>query len=342
MSLLTQPLVSYAEITTAPPCHKDLWEASTALHWKTAYLKHHRDEDRTLDTRRAFLDDSGYIFRHQHTLDVDTSLLLATANIWPQLWQYLEMVKSARYSGAHDSRHGSLVANSRRQELLQMLEHIRMNAREWHLELRPAAWLLHEQCSMHLYVSLEDVQLLAGREGEEEARRIFPTMTTWAESAEARQALFHAGQILRAAREHQKFMLAGASAVAVYHASLAFWAYAVTLKNDSTSLVRNFATEPATPRGLDFVRLDGEDGPQIRRFLVLGRGTPCIQAQVQKDDTVVVRDVPLSEAAEVMKATARILQKQHEGGETNIPPLLQNLSKLMHSLGRAILARSLR
>lgn len=342
MSLLSQPLISYAELMMAPPCHQDLWAASSAADWKTVYLNHDRGEDTTSHTRQCVLDDVSYILSHQRVLDVDMSLLLATASVWPHLWQYREMVTSSKDSGGSGVRHGSLIVSSRRQEVLQMLERIRLHAKEWRVELKPVAWLLHEQCSMHLCASLEDVQILAGKEGEEEARRIFPTMSAWAESTEARQALFHAGQILRAAREYQELVLRDASAVAVYHASLIFWAYAVTSKNDLQNPGGNYAADGTTMQASDFIRLDDVDGDEVRRFLVLGRGVPCIQGQIQTGDTLVAREVPLSEPAEVMKTTTRILQRQYVGGEKSVPPLLENLSKLMQSLGRAYLARRFR
>jgi len=210
-----------------------------------------------------------------------------------------------------------------------------MNAKEWHVDLKPAVWLLHEQCSMHLCVSLEDVQLLAGKEGEEECRRIFPVLNTWAKTPEARQALFHAGQILRAAKEYEKFMLRDASAVAVYHASLIFWAYAIASRGDYNGAADPMSAHSNGSHNLDLIRLDDVEGPDIRRFLVLGRGLPCIQAHVQTEDGVVVRDVPLGEPAEVMRTTSRILQKQYDGRERGNPPLVDNLSKLMLLLGKA-------
>lgn len=339
MSLLTQPLISYAELTVSPPCHRDLWEATTASQWKTVYLQQGRDGDSMPHPRRTFLEDIDYIFHNRETLDVDASILLATAMVWPQLWQYREMVTSMKHSRSRDERHVSLVMTSRRQELTQMLERISMTARESHVDLCPAALLLHEQCSMHLCVSLEDVQLLAGKEGEEEARRIFPSMRAWADSAEARQALYHAGQILRAAKGYPRFMLRDASAITVYHASLTFWAYAVTCKNDVASSFVSPSTGASSAGSLDFVRLDGEDGPEVRRFLLLGRGIPCIQDEVQTGDALVMRDVPLNEPAELMRTTTRILQNKHERGGKSNPPLMENLSKLMHSLGTACLTR---
>lgn len=342
MSLLTQPLISYAELTVPPPCHRTLWEANTALQWKSVYLQQSRNGDRMSHSRRPFLEETDHIFHNRDILDVDASILLATTMVWPQLWQYHEMVTSVKHSRKGDERHTSLVVTSRRQELTQMLEHIRMTAREWHFDLVPATRLLHEQCSMHLCVSLEDVQLLAGKEGEEEARRIFPSMRAWANSTEARQGLYHAGQIVRVAKRYPKFMLRDASAIAVYHASLTFWAYAVTSKSEVASSLESASTGASCAGPPDLVRLDGEDGPEVRRFLLLGRGLPCIQDEVQTGDNSATCEVPLNEPEDLMGTITRILQRNHEGGGKSNPPLIGNLSVLMHSLGTACLARKSR
>ena len=283
------------------------------------------------------MDDSTYVFQNARFLDIDASLLLVTVSIWPQLWQYHEMMTAAQNSRSRDDRHGSLVLSSKRQDLLRSLEFIRMNTKEWHVDLKPAVWLLHEQCSMHLCVSLEDVQLLAGKHGEEECCRIFPILKLWAKTPEARQALFHAGQILRAAKKYEQFMLRDASAVAIYHASLIFWAYAIASRGDASTATDITLSQSNGSRSLDFVRLDDLEGSDVRRFLVLGLGIPCIQGHVQTENELVLPDVPLSEPAEVMTTTIRILHKQYDGRERANPPLVDNLSKLMVLLGKAYL-----
>lgn len=338
MSLLSQPLVSYAEITTSPPCRKDLWEATTPVQWKTIYLQHCQGQQAPLHSGRSWMDDSAYILEHQQYFDYDLSLLLITASIWPRLWQYHEMIVAGRNSGSRDDRHGSLITSSKRQDLLRLLELISMNAKEWNVDLKPAIWLLHEQCSMHLCVSLEEVQLLAGKEGEDECRRVFPLLKAWVKTPEARQALFHAGQIIRAAKEYGKFMLRDASAVAVYHAGLVFWAYAITSRDEQKFSPESVPSRASDSHGSDLIRLDAAESPETRRFLLLGRGVPCIHAYVQAENGPIIRDVPLTDPTDVMSTISTILQKQYDGMEGGCPPLIANLSRLMLLLGKAYIS----
>ncbi|KIW99953.1 uncharacterized protein Z518_10881 [Rhinocladiella mackenziei CBS 650.93] len=342
-SLLTQPLISYSELSADLPYSRDLWLAKTAGDWKSLYLAKRDQIDDRLPSIRHCIDDTSVIFRFGHVVDVQMTLALVLSSIWALIWQYRQMKETLNVNNKGDSRINGMTANSLYQETTRLIQHLRLNATEWEGSMTPPSTLLRELCLMHLHVSLEDVQLLAGKEGEEEARKVFPLLKVWAESAESRQALFHAGQILRAAKQYPNGMLREASAVAVYHASLAFWAYAVLGKavTATESPLSNFASQP-TPSPDDkiagHVRLDGEDGPELQRFLVLGRGVPSIRRYLEGEKSNGKPDVPLTDPVATMAAITDLLRKKNWGDERSCPPLVTNLNKLMKSLGGAAAA----
>jgi hypothetical protein len=82
-------------------------------------------------------------------------------------------------------------------------------------------------------------------------------------------------------------MLRNYSAVTLYHASLVFWAYSIIA---STTMVAPMLSDhmptpverlgPASefPAELNRVYLDREANDDLRRFVVLGRGTPVVTA----------------------------------------------------------------
>ncbi len=339
MSLLDQPLISYAELSADLPFSKDLWLAKTAKEWKDVYLSRFNELSDRLPSIRSCVDDTSPIFRYQHTLDVQMTLILTISSIWSLIWQYREMKTTVKSHAKGSLRNGGLTANALHQEISHLMQHLNLNATEWDGGMKPAAKLLHEQCLMHLHVSLEEVQLLAGKEGEEEARKAFPILSAWAESPESRQAIFHAGQVLRAAKQHETSMLRDASAVAVYHASLTFWAYSVLSKSlsspDGHQQQLNTRATPGTAGHHSLVRLDAEDTPELQRFLVLGKGVPSIRSWVEGDELNAKHDVPLSDPMSVMTAITSLLWKKNGDDEKSCPPLVVNLSKLMRSLGSA-------
>lgn len=342
MSLLSQPLISYAEVSTSLPCHKALWLAKTSGEWKEVYLTQHREGNYPMPSIRSCMDDITPIFEPQSMLDVDMSLLLIITAVWPLIWQFREMKSVARFRTSSDLRHSLSTMNARQHEVEQILQHIQLSSTEWHGKFQPTAGLLQEQCLMHLHASLEDVQLLAGREGEEEARRVFPTLTAWVESTDARQALFHAGQVIRASREYQRLMLRDAAAVAVYHASLVFWAYAVLSRSHGVEGAQNSALTVTHSKAAVHVRLDDEPGLEVQRFVMFGKGIPCIGRQMEAQGKEGFREVPIKDVGEIMNTITKLLHAQHEGEENSCPPLLANLSKLMQSLGKAAVKKKQR
>ena len=339
MSLLNQPLISYAELSADMPLSKDLWLAKTAMEWKNIYLSRFIQIDERLPSIRTCVDDTSPIFKYQHIVDVQMTITLVISSIWRLIWQYREMKTTIKSPSKGGLRNSGLTANSLYQEISHLMQHLNFNATEWDRGMQPAVRLLHEQCLMHLYVSLEEVQLLAGKEGEDEARKVFPILNAWAESSESRQATYHAGQVLRAAKQHTGHMLRDASAIAVYHAGLTFWAYSVlskTLNNPSEHQQRSQSGPNLTQSGQgNFVRLDGEDSPELQRFLVIGKGVPSIRRWVDGGEMGVETDVPLSDPKMVMAAITSLLWKKNGDDEKRCPPLVVNLSKLMSSLGHA-------
>ena len=339
MSLLNQPLISYAELSTDLPLSKDLWLARTSAEWKNTYLSMFIETTERLPSIRTCVDDISPMLKHLHYVDIQMTLIVIVSCLWRLIWQYREMKSTIESTTKPGSRTSDLSAKSLHQEISQAMQHLSLNTTEWDGGMKPAARLLYEQCLMHLHVSLEEVQLLAGKQGEEEARKVFPILVAWAESPEARLAIFHAGQVLRAAKEHAGHMLRDASAVAVYHAGLTFWAYSVLSK--STPHLEQHSHRPRSSSMQPYfesdrvVLVDGEDSPVIQRFLVLGKGTPSIRRWVEGEEINAGHNVSLSDPVNMMSAITNLLWKKTGDDERKCPPLVMNLSRLMSSLGNA-------
>ncbi|KAK4942424.1 hypothetical protein LTR10_017871 [Elasticomyces elasticus] len=359
MSLLNRPIISYAELSLELPFSRDIWLAKTAKEWREVYLdRMSRSQDR-LPSLRTCIEDAGPVFKLGNLIDMQMSLKAIISSIWSLIWQYREMKTTFRRNdklgGARGS--GSMTSSSLYQEITQAIQHLRLNtAEEWGSVMNPPATLLLELGSMHLHVSLEDIQTLLGKEGEEAARKVLLRLSTWAESSESRQALYHAGQVLRMAKQFPSGGLRDAPAVAVYHASLVLWAYAVLSKVSSfggsggvESVTTNRPSKTTTDapseraasiggRNSSVALLDGEDTPALQRFLVLGKGIPSIRPSGGGDYNQVNDanlDIPLSDPSAVMSTITSILQSKNWDDERGYPPLVSNLSKLMRALGSA-------
>lgn len=164
---------------------------------------------------------------------------------------------------------------------------------------------------------------------------MYPSLQAWVQSREARTAVWHAGQVVRYAK-----MLVGLSgffAVAVYHASLTFWAYGVLgLRGEKGGKVRS---DGERDKG-GLVWLDAEEGEEIKRFIALGKGVPCFSAGntlVSERGEAIAR---LCEPGKVMNAIVGILRSANGIGmigdnESQVAPIIENLSQLIRELGAA-------
>lgn len=171
---------------------------------------------------------------------------------------------------------------------------------------------------MNLHVSFEELQLFAGKEGTEEAVRVYPSLKTWWKGRRARQAIWHAGQIIRAARRAEG-ELRDFYAVAIYHAALCFWVWGMCELGNSQP---NRASE-------EIVWLDGEENNASRRFISMAGGTPMISGLNGRGN-----GCRLDNPKEVMEMVIGVMGKGCVLGNS-LPPLVENLSQLMRDLGGA-------
>ena len=361
MSLLVPPLVSYAELSVELPESRALWVAKNAYHWKALYLaKLSVSADRLPHLAQCIYDITP-LSKIQDRVDLQMSVLIILHGIWALIWEYRQLNSVAKLQPAEHRRNGALMSSSWHQELCQILYDFRMHASELENGMRPEAVLVQERSLMNLHVSFEDVQLFAGKEGEEEARRVYPLLRQWAETRESRQAVWHAGQVLRAAIACHPRQLRDFPAIALYHASLAFWAYAMVSRppssksaaaklSTSTSKPQEQQQQPPPPPHAaaatddELVWLDGEDGPDVQRFIAVRRGTPVIHdwsrhaggggggGSEPKD-----KHAALSDVKAVMDIMIAVLRPNGKSDDRMAPPLVKNLSQLMRDLAGAAL-----
>src|SRR5205814_3806670 len=95
----------------------------------------------------------------------------------------------------------NLVLSSRHQELCKDLQNFQLISSDWNEMLSAQESMVLNLLMMNLHVSLDDLQLFSGKEGEDQARRMYPVLQQWSDSAESRKALWHAGQILGQAKQ---------------------------------------------------------------------------------------------------------------------------------------------
>jgi hypothetical protein len=204
---------------------------------------------------------------------------------------------------------------------------------------------------MLLYVDLDNVQRFAGKHGEIEARRAYALLETWAVDEQSRNAVCHAGQVLRAGRAVPQYGLRGFESIALYQATLVLWVYGVlqcavvpTISskekaslNHPASLTVGASNECLLSRQSEDERrilLDGPVTTDVKRYVELGRGAPGLS--LERSDHQTTQFCDLRNLQSVMAVGVSVLESNYtsnSGKEKSLPPLPGRLRDLMQALG---------
>lgn len=321
MMLNVSPLISYAELELPLPSIRALWDAKSAAAWRDTYL-----DLGLLSTERqpSLVEAMRDMSRLQGAVDMQLAGCILLHGFSAMVNEYHRFSFISKGNSKHWN---ALVTNSRHQELAQALQHFRMICYEWPNFPIPEVILIYEMISMLLYMSLEDLQLFAGKEDKSEARRVYHSALEWISSIDSRRAVWHAGQVIRAAKAIPAGCVTGFLAVGVYYASLAFWSYSVVLKAKNNKMggsENRPLGPPSTIRG-PTIYLDGDETTDVQKFISLGCGSPALQG----------RQGPafVSDPGQTMDLTQELLRA--DASQDALPPLVQGLCQLMNGLGNA-------
>ncbi|KAI1368727.1 hypothetical protein F5Y08DRAFT_227730 [Xylaria arbuscula] len=328
MTTLANPLMSYAELTLPLPEAKELWFAKSALEWKQEYLARSTGQTKRPPSLGDLLRDVNLLAGNYRRLDSQFAISIYLHAFWNLIfeWRQLSAVHRSNPFQNNSQTGPNLILKSRHQELCKGLSSFQLVTADWHASFSAQEALLLNLVLMNLHVSLDDLQLFAGKEGEDQARRVYPILQQWSESTEARQALWHAAQILRQAKMFPSGHLKQFYAVGVHHAALALWTYAVV-----TRATRNqsFINNPN-----EVIYIDGLETTEVHRFIEFGSGRPTIRG-VRFDDSRQSSEAGLEDPRACMEISEEILRTNFNTGQEPLPPMVENLCHLIKQLGGA-------
>jgi len=326
MALLVNPLVSYAEVLLPFPDAAELWLAPNVDEWKSLFASRTNTQQINLVD---CLDDPDAFRTHGCTLDMGTAQSAFLSCVWRLSWEFIQLRSLQR---ATPRRWNTLIMGSRQDELLRLVKHFQIST--WPQQ-HPAIDLDIQvnHILLHLHIPLEDVQTFAGTEGPEQASALHARTVDWARSEAARHAVYHAGQIIRAAKVFPRSMIHGPAAVMLYHAALALWVYGL-LSDHNTSTSKWSSTPSSNDPAGHAVCLEESDSLGMQRFTRFGSGTPYIRSVVPTQDPEGSPvDVFLYDAGMVVAVVVDILRQNHEGMPR--PPLVDGLIQLIAAVGQS-------
>ncbi|XWW97136.1 hypothetical protein V2A60_005117 [Cordyceps javanica] len=326
MTTFTNPCMLYGELTLPLPESRELWFAQTAVEWKTKYMERHSGQTKRPPSLGDLFGEVHKLPANASRLDLQLSISIYLHGFWSLILEYRQMcvVHRTRSYTTNTNSAASVLLNSRHQELVRELQNFQLVAGDWPDMSVQEQVVLH-LLQMNLHVSLDDLQLFSGKEGEDQARRIYPVLQQWAASTAARTAVFGAGQILRCAKMFPPDHLNGFYAVAVHHAALALWTYGVVNKaNRQQTMTSQYA--------YGNVYLDDQDSLSVQRFIGFDQGRPLIRGPLLHGAG---REASLQDTKACMEISQEILRANVAHGKEATPPIVENLCHLIQQLGDA-------
>jgi len=191
---------------------------------------------------------------------------------------------------------------------------------------------------MILHVHPEDLQRFAGKFGEDEERKASESFAEWSKTKEARIAIWHAGQVFRAAGRLMPAQNRGFNAITLYYASLTLWVYGLMVPASSPTIPavpRNMqllsSPIPTPSSGQTHVALNEPETNKNGVFFTSNIGIPVISV-ASGDVEGGKKFVELTHTDKILEITRNIYRSNFPVLEEPLPPLVENLGNLLRDL----------
>ncbi|KAL4863657.1 hypothetical protein BDV12DRAFT_201848 [Aspergillus spectabilis] len=337
---LTTSIMHFDEMQLPVPEPNELWFAPTASEWRSRYLSRPRliVQPTLCENMLRLLTDRDM----DPSDDLLTSDLYILHGLWRVIWEHRRLQDMVMLAREHspETQSASFGGGEKLPKVLARMTS-RIAGHSEHssgVKLSEYNFIL-EFLGMTLHVPLYCLQAFAGKDGAKEAQRVCHVLQEWTPTKEARQAMWHGGQLIRAAKELPAEKMRDIKVVVVYQTSLAFWAYG------TIHIARRKRDGCATPTlsnvshlmGKSLVPLNGPLTPAVRKFISLDEGVPYISdMDWQRDENADEGKVNLLlQPSEMVGVAIRVLRPYGQGCNRSYPPLVDSFTRLMSEIGKA-------
>jgi hypothetical protein len=323
VGLQKPPLILFTELRFGLPASEELWLASSALLWREKYLAADAANHKLPSFMEA-MQNPQLLTQHSRRVNVHLSSLIILHGFWGQIHGLLDAKKY--HSRASSTHQLSIMAtgNELYRDLSQFaarLPRLTNNS--------PDTILLSELFLMILHVNLEDLQRFAGRFGEEEAVEATEEFRGWSKTMEARTAVWHAAQVIRAAKNLAPNALMAFNAIAVYYATLTLWIYGLTAPPlPSWNDIQDEQFQPHVHSHSLEIVLNEANEPESRAFRDNEKGLPGIVVFSSEGREF----IPLKKADRILQFARRLYFDNYSVEEDPLPPLVEGLCDLLKEL----------
>ncbi|EPS31052.1 hypothetical protein PDE_06006 [Penicillium oxalicum 114-2] len=327
-------LISYTELTLHFPSARDLWLAPDAQAWREAWMTKYRVAACSEFSLRDLLADPSLLVQLPDDLDLEIATNALLQALALQVWEFRQQMLVSQASRSGHRATTRLWLQSRQDDLYMTLQAVQQDSRN----PLPVTTLFNEFVMMSLHIDMDAIQRFVGKMGELDARRAYPGLRDWSRTREARTAIWHAGQVIRAARNVAIFQLRGFDSLSLYHATLVLWVYSLLQCGENK---RDEMIAPMRDAGSGAqVSLDGMETPVTKSFLNHGIGRPglmMLQSQGPQSEDISVF-CELNKPRAVMAVARQVFKGNcpRSSPDDMLPPMIHNLCALIEDLGSLV------
>lgn len=330
MTLVFGP-VHYTELTMSFPNAKFLWFTATAAAWKDTIESDFGLESLPVSAVDC-LADLPLLQNLPATYDMSIARLSVLHGISSLIRTHYQSHLIA-HSRGFPPREAILVEDSQHRWLVRAFESLNHQFRLPHFDRTPpfTMLLLVELLSLHFCASIDQMELLAGKEGFDEAQAAYSTLQLWVESREARQALWHSGQILKVIRDLPVEAITDFHCVAAYHVSLCLWAYGSISAKRMSNTYSDMGDMGSSLSPDQDVVLDEDETLKTQRWIASNCGRPVFSNPQDGEVTRCGTPLLLHATGDLLEMCVRTIRLKYPSRAV-LPPATENLCNLMHAL----------
>ncbi|KAJ0419693.1 hypothetical protein BJY00DRAFT_324227 [Aspergillus carlsbadensis] len=342
MMNMINPIMRFDEMQLPMPDPNHLWFAPTASEWRSRILSRPR-----LRGQPSLCENVLRLLTDREMIAGDDPLTLSffiLHGLWAMTWEHRrlqDLVALTREEHQTTETEppslggGAKIVKtlSRMSACIAELPETSMGAK------RSEVAFILEFLNLTLHVPLDCLQAFAGKNGAQEAQLVCHLLQEWCPTKQARQAMWHGGQLIRAAKELPPEKMRDIKVVLIYQTSLAFWAYGTI---HIARRKRDGCATPALSNTSQLVRkplvpLDGPLTSAVRRFISIDEGTPCI-SEVEWQDGGRADECKvhlLLKPSQTVGVAISVLRPYRQYPERSYQPIVESFTRLMSEIGKA-------
>jgi len=331
------------EVDIPLPASQDLWNARSGQEWKKIMLSRRPHPDHGTLSALDVANDPTMLTTLGAMYDVELCALTALHCMWISVASFLDSrsVYCRKKSAAFKRGTTLLRLEAEKQDLYQKLKVFHRTIRQLQLA-NVEVGMTCELFMMSLHAAPTDMQTIAGRHGEQQARLMLPYLQEWFHSEDHRYAVWHAGQVFWEAQKMRPSSIYGFYAISVYHASLVLLMASVVTRlthaASETNLDQDRDTDTYVPLGVQrqeqnipvvsrrILVLNRDRTPEIDDYLLTGQGILGLRSKHSVGS--------LSEADLIFSIVKDIFHDNWSSAE-GLPSLLGELLALIKDLSKA-------